>query len=123
MKVMGGLAMTVDSDRWQHFSHQLPRLKQNQPYGVWHLQGGQEQPIVNIALVFHTSSNTVNCHQPLHKQVTPKQNPAQQFQQPSPSKFGNALSAMNGTIIQHHTVLFQGVATDVSAYHVLGTLE
>ena len=72
--------------------------------------GGQEQPVVSIALVSHTQSNTVNFHQPLHKQVTPKQNPAQQSQQPSPSKLSSALS---GTITHYHAVLFQGAVTDI----------
>ena len=94
-------------------SHRPPGLKWNQPNGVWLLLGGQEQPVVNIALVSHTQSSTVNCHQLIHKQVPPKQNPAQHFQQPSPPKLGNALSLMSGTITQHHTALFQGAVTDI----------
>ena len=54
----------------------------------------------------------MNCHQLNCKQVVPTQNPAQQLQQHGPSKLG-ALSATNGTAIQHHVVLFQDAATDI----------
>lgn len=83
MKAIDGLATTVDSGKGQQPINYLQGLRYNQPYEVYMAFAGRaRKPVVNVALVSHTQSTTVNCHQLLHKQMTPKKIQLNSFSNP-----------------------------------------